>query len=164
MEPSIQLDEEQAIPICELDATAHPPLQHNQLMTERRVLGLKSALRLERRDGEGQKEQKSAIIAVDVRRFGHAIIRMRLSVHTGISSRAVRIERHDPGIVDPILDDTDLLLTIDIWLASDRCHTPASSAPSRRKSKGPSRASNRRRHKVTAREAKIEYLRAMTRP
>jgi len=76
----------------------------------------------------------------------------------------VRIERHDPGIVDPILDDTDLLLTIDISLASDRCHTPASSAPSRRKSKGPSRASNRRRHKVTAREAKIEYLRAMTRP
>src|SRR5437588_6969611 len=85
--PSIQQDQEQAIPICELDATPHPALQHNQLMTERRVLGLKSALRLERRDGEGQKEQKSAIIAVDVRRFGHAIIRMRLSVHTGISSR-----------------------------------------------------------------------------
>jgi hypothetical protein len=42
---------EQAIPICELDATPHPALQHNQLMTERRVLGLKSALRLERRDG-----------------------------------------------------------------------------------------------------------------
>src|SRR5213076_2097982 len=89
--PSIQQDQEQAIPICELDATPHPALQHNQLMTERRVLGLKSALRLERRDGEGQKEQKSAIIAVDVRRFGHAIIRMRLSVHTGISSRAMYV-------------------------------------------------------------------------
>src|SRR5213080_1828975 len=89
--PSIQHDQEQAIPICELDATPHPALQHNQLMTERRVLGLKSALRLERRDGEGQKEQKSAIIAVDVRRFDHAIIRMRLSVHTGISSRAMYV-------------------------------------------------------------------------
>src|SRR2546427_12485938 len=54
--PSIQQDQEQAIPICELDATPHPALQHNQLMTERRVLGLKSALRLERRDGQGQKE------------------------------------------------------------------------------------------------------------
>jgi hypothetical protein len=43
-EPSIQLDQEQAIPICELDATSHPPLQHNQLMSERRVLRLKSAL------------------------------------------------------------------------------------------------------------------------
>src|SRR6266446_303313 len=35
--PSIQLDQEQAIPIRELDATAHPPLQHNQLMSECRV-------------------------------------------------------------------------------------------------------------------------------
>src|SRR5439155_7434984 len=50
-EPSIQLDQEQAIAVGELDATAHPPLQHNHLMSERRVLGLKSALRLERRDG-----------------------------------------------------------------------------------------------------------------
>src|SRR5207249_269106 len=54
--PSIQQNQEQAIPICELDATPHPALQHNQLMTERRVLGLKSALRLERRDGQGQEE------------------------------------------------------------------------------------------------------------
>src|SRR5207253_70943 len=48
----------QAIPICELDATSHPALQHNQLMTERRVLGLKSAFRLERRDGQGQEEEE----------------------------------------------------------------------------------------------------------
>src|SRR5258707_2469890 len=56
--PSIQQDQEQAISICELDATPHPALQHNQLMTERRVLGLKSALRLERRDGQGQEEEE----------------------------------------------------------------------------------------------------------
>jgi hypothetical protein len=43
-EPSTQLDQEQAIPICELDATAHPPPQHNQLMSKRRVLCLKPAL------------------------------------------------------------------------------------------------------------------------
>jgi hypothetical protein len=54
--PSIQLDQEQAIAICELDATAHHPLRHNQLMTERSVLCLKSALRLEWRDQEGQEE------------------------------------------------------------------------------------------------------------
>jgi hypothetical protein len=42
--PSIQLDQEQAIPIRELNATAHPPLQHNQLMSERRVLCRKSVL------------------------------------------------------------------------------------------------------------------------
>src|SRR5712691_12113786 len=37
-EPSIQLDQEHAIPVREVNATAHPPLQHNQLMSERRVL------------------------------------------------------------------------------------------------------------------------------
>jgi hypothetical protein len=46
--PSIQLDEEQAIAVRELDATVHLPPQHDQLMSKRRVLCLKSALRLER--------------------------------------------------------------------------------------------------------------------
>ncbi len=32
------------LPIRESDATAHPPLQHNQLMSERRVLCRKSVL------------------------------------------------------------------------------------------------------------------------
>jgi hypothetical protein len=36
--PTIQLDEEQAIGVCELDATAQPALQHNQLMPERGIL------------------------------------------------------------------------------------------------------------------------------
>ena len=54
--PSIQQDQEQAISVRELGTTAHPPLHHNQLMTERRVLGLKSALRLERRGEQGQEE------------------------------------------------------------------------------------------------------------
>jgi hypothetical protein len=49
-------DQEQAIPIRELDATTHPSLQHNQLMSQCRVLCLKSALRLERRDEQGQEE------------------------------------------------------------------------------------------------------------
>jgi hypothetical protein len=39
-----------------LDTTAHPPLQHNQLMAERSILCLKSALRLEGRDEQGQEE------------------------------------------------------------------------------------------------------------
>src|SRR6266702_8795090 len=42
--PSIQQDQEQAIPICELDATAHLALQHTQLMSERSVLCRKSVL------------------------------------------------------------------------------------------------------------------------
>jgi hypothetical protein len=53
---SIQHDQEQAVPIREPDAAAHPPLQHNQLMLECRVLCLKSTLRLERRGEQGQEE------------------------------------------------------------------------------------------------------------
>jgi hypothetical protein len=42
--PAIQHDQEQALPIRELDATAYPPLQHDHLMPECRVLCLKSVL------------------------------------------------------------------------------------------------------------------------
>ena len=52
--PSIQLDQEQAISVRELDTTANPPLQNNQLISERSVLCLKSTLRLDRRVEEGQ--------------------------------------------------------------------------------------------------------------
>jgi hypothetical protein len=54
--PSIQLDQEQAIPVPELHAATHFTPQHNQLMPERRVLCFKSALRLEGRDQQGQEE------------------------------------------------------------------------------------------------------------
>ena len=56
METSIQLDEEQTITIREPDAATHLPPQYDQLMSERSVLCLKSALRLERRDEQGQAE------------------------------------------------------------------------------------------------------------
>jgi hypothetical protein len=72
--PSIQLDEEQTIAIREPDATAHLPPQYDQLTSERSVLCLKSALRLERRGEQAQEEaQNRAIIAADVRRFAHVI-------------------------------------------------------------------------------------------
>ena len=51
-----QLDQKQAIAVRELDATSHLPSQHGQLMPERGVLRLKSALRLERRDEQRQEE------------------------------------------------------------------------------------------------------------
>jgi hypothetical protein len=54
--PSIHLDEEQAIAVRQPDATAHFTPQHDQLMSERRVLCLKSALRLERRGEQRQEE------------------------------------------------------------------------------------------------------------
>jgi hypothetical protein len=56
-ESSVQLDQNQAIPIRELGATAYPPSQHNQLMSECRALCLKSALPLEQRSGQPEAKQ-----------------------------------------------------------------------------------------------------------
>jgi hypothetical protein len=54
--PAIQLNEEPAIMVREPDATMQLTPQDNQLMSERRILCFKSALRLERRSQDGQNE------------------------------------------------------------------------------------------------------------
>jgi hypothetical protein len=64
--PSIQHDQEQAIPIRELDAIAHPPRQHNQLMSECRVPASSRLLDLNGEANRISKKQSSAIIAADV--------------------------------------------------------------------------------------------------
>ena len=55
-----QLDEEQTITIGEPDAATHLPPQYDQLMSERSVLCLKSALRLKRRGEQGQEEAEQS--------------------------------------------------------------------------------------------------------
>src|SRR6516164_7817711 len=55
--PPIQLQEEQAIAVRELDPTAHLALKHNQLTSERGILSLKPADRPERRNQQPQKEE-----------------------------------------------------------------------------------------------------------
>jgi hypothetical protein len=60
MEPPIQLDEEQTITVREPDAATHLPPQYDQLMSERGVLRLKSALRLERRGEQSQEEAEQS--------------------------------------------------------------------------------------------------------
>jgi hypothetical protein len=58
--PPIQLDEEQTITVREPDAATHLPPQYDQLMSERGVLPLKSALRLERRGEQSQEEAEQS--------------------------------------------------------------------------------------------------------
>ena len=58
METTIQLQEEQAIAVGELDPTAHLALKHNQLTSERGILSLKPADRPERRNQQPQKEEE----------------------------------------------------------------------------------------------------------
>jgi hypothetical protein len=69
---SKQLDQEQAIPVREVDTTTPLPLQHDQLVSGAPSC-LKSALRLERRGEQGNEKHNRAIIVADVRRFGHVI-------------------------------------------------------------------------------------------
>ena len=47
-----------AVAVRKVDATAHLASQYNQLMPERGILRFKSALRLERRGQQRQKETK----------------------------------------------------------------------------------------------------------
>jgi hypothetical protein len=54
--PAIQLDEEPAIIVPEPDPTMHLTVPNDQLMSERRILCFKPALRLERRSQYGQNE------------------------------------------------------------------------------------------------------------
>ena len=56
--PPIQLQEEQAIAVRELDPTAHLALKHNQLTSERGILSLKPTDRPERRNQQPQKEEE----------------------------------------------------------------------------------------------------------
>src|SRR5215470_3586579 len=71
--PAIQLDEEQAVAVRELYAAAYLALQHGQLMPQRGILRCKSALGLERRGNQVQKEeyqrdhrrQREAILSPD---------------------------------------------------------------------------------------------------
>jgi hypothetical protein len=55
--PTIKLDEEHAIGVRELDATAYLALQHGQLMPKRGILCFKSALRLEERCNQVKDEE-----------------------------------------------------------------------------------------------------------
>ena len=55
-EPAIQLDEEKAVAIGQPNPAPALPLQHDQLLPQRRDLSLEPRLRSERRDQDGQNE------------------------------------------------------------------------------------------------------------
>jgi len=58
--PSIQLNEKQTVTVLEPDAATHLSPQYEKLTSERGILCLKSALRLERRGEQGQQEAEQS--------------------------------------------------------------------------------------------------------
>jgi hypothetical protein len=80
----IQLDKEQAIAVRKPDALMHHPAQHNHLVSERSIFGLKPALRLEWQDQDGKdKTQQCDHCALTLGDSLSQSIRIRFSVHTG---------------------------------------------------------------------------------
>src|SRR5262249_60432092 len=86
--PPIQLEEEQAIAVRELDPTAHLALKHDQLTPERSILSLKPADRPERRNQSLERKKSSATIVADGTRFLHQIKRTRFSADRRLRPRA----------------------------------------------------------------------------
>src|SRR4030081_3535350 len=84
--PSIQLDQEQAIPVRELDAPAH--LRRNTLSWCRSAAFSASSRRFDLNGATNTVRNKHsrAIIAADVMRFGHLIKRTEFSVYTAVES------------------------------------------------------------------------------
>src|SRR5450759_1522286 len=84
--PPIQLEEEPAIAVCELDPATQLAPQHNQLMSKHRVLSFKPQLRLEWRGQDGQNETEQPDHSASLSDSVTSSTRIEFSVHTGQAS------------------------------------------------------------------------------
>jgi len=82
-EPSVELDEKPAVGVRQPGPLPHLAPQYDQLLAESRILGFKSALRLERRRQYGQHEPDQRDHATRIADSLTPSTRMRFSVHTG---------------------------------------------------------------------------------
>src|SRR5258708_15900503 len=81
--PSIHLEEEPAIIVREPGPAGHLTPQNDQLMSERSILRLKPALRLEWRGQDGQNETEQPDHSASLGDSITSSTRIRFSVHTG---------------------------------------------------------------------------------
>jgi hypothetical protein len=102
--PSIHLEEEPAIVVGKPGPDGHLAPQKDQLMSERSILSLKPALRLEWRGQHGQNKSKSVRTSRQFSRFYHSINPDRIfGTHNGHApGTPSREEAHDPP-ADPSL-------------------------------------------------------------
>jgi hypothetical protein len=85
-EPSIKLDKEPAITVRERGPAPHLASQNDQLMSGKRILRLKPALRPERRNHNGQNETPGPDHPASLGDSIPSATRIRFSVHTGSRS------------------------------------------------------------------------------
>ena len=84
-EPAIQLDEEKAVAIGQPNPAPALPLQHDQLLPQRRDLSLEPRLRSERRDQDGPTNKRNRS-PDQLTRFALPLNGMRFSVHTAFAT------------------------------------------------------------------------------
>jgi hypothetical protein len=80
--PAVKQDKETAIIVGKSDAAMEPAPQNNQLMPKYRILGLKSALRLDWRRQNGQKEKQQPDHPTSLRDSITSSTQIGFSVHT----------------------------------------------------------------------------------
>jgi hypothetical protein len=85
--PTIKLDEEQAIAVRELDATAYLAPEHGQLMPHAAFSASSRLLDLKSEATRFKQRHISATILVDVKRFSHQINTDEVSIHLSIGNR-----------------------------------------------------------------------------
>src|SRR5467141_2677242 len=88
--PTIELDEEPAIVVRKLGPPSHLASQNDQLMSERRILCLKSALRLEWQGQHGQNEAHQRDHRLNLADSIAQKTRIWFSVHTAASNEVSR--------------------------------------------------------------------------
>src|SRR5882724_806820 len=89
-EPAIEMDEEPPLAVRNLGPPLQPASQDDQLMSERRILRLKPALRLEWRGDDGQNETEQPDHSASLGDSNTSSTRIRFSVHTGGAARVIR--------------------------------------------------------------------------
>src|ERR1035441_10005021 len=88
--PPIQLDEEPAIAVCELDTATQLAPQNNQLMSKHRVLSLKPHFRPEWRGQDGQDETQQPDHSATLGDSVTSSTRIDFSVHTASANTPFR--------------------------------------------------------------------------
>src|SRR5208283_4593824 len=95
-EPSVELDEKPTVGVRQPRPTLHLAPQNNQLLPERCILRLKSALRLEWRSQDAQHKEDQRYHAVRIADSLAPPTRMRFSAHTPFSQH--KIKRGGKGV------------------------------------------------------------------
>src|SRR5271165_3553329 len=98
-EPSVELDEKPTVGVRQPRPALHLAPQYDQLLPERCILRLKSALRLEWRSQDAQHKEDQRYHAARIADSLTPPTRMRFSAHTSLLGNVTRVGVHDRTLI-----------------------------------------------------------------